>query len=906
MARDIEFRITSLVVSRCGGTETDSGYPGARLSAVSHESSMELRLGHTEREIISAPDVLDQENPGNEMTEKARTDAQNSALHHREPKRLNNHQLDFSQGVNSNEESTGIDLYAVSGAAPLACNSLKDEDVAAMPQQQHYASLYGDEYGKRSGVPSIGIRTPQVLPLTTIPSQRSAPINESTGASDYAMRLPYGNRMATLSFYDDLLANISSERMNYTTSLSNQSNSALLQLYHSTEQGAKMDGNSSVLSLRSSPLCSSMQLTYGSNNENDERSMSGRPVHPFDSSDLPQTSPTLLKEDHPDTSIDNPLYQQSDTLATSFGSQMGLSSRIYSTENSQDQSAYATAHKSQSRSGSSHSQNIIENWRIHVAPSPPTIPDLYNDARDTVTDRATALSGDQNEYSSQDIGMDINTHNSTGCADRRGTIPIILSSHLQDARTANFVEEQYFFSAEDLEAPRPPYAYSQTRARRQGSVNSSTGGYNYSTAASSPSLADSLSNPMYQQQSFGIMNSSTMLQPRPPAPRKGSLPTSLCSRPVMEDLRPMSGASQFPSQHQPSDGFASAIPSRLRSNMPSQLSNMITHSGNTADYAQGIGCISTPVNGEQVQIPLRHQRGHFRSQSQGARSSGSSWDQVGFEDAKAGYTTLIDIPAITPLHMGYYSVQDDMVASKPALRSSGIMGLKEESMLNDGSVNFSRDTFGPWSSGGESPQSSSNNGYRDDMSDNMVHPLDLPPLTLQTHSGSQREFNPSDAVTSIGSASHQDQAWDDTCVGLGLTFDLDHSSLPGSSDNEGSIFIHHPHERLVMASSMTSGFLTHTGHSYHSEPYTNMDMSAATNNLFDAASMNSFRSPSPVDNVNIMRDTAPHHDDYSSVISTKTIYPSPATESNHGRPPLVQRQSSQRNKKNLIVNIVPL
>ncbi|KAF9937813.1 hypothetical protein BGZ67_000855 [Mortierella alpina] len=918
MARDIEFRITSLVASRCGAADTNSSDSGARASTESHRPDMERRLDHTARGTMSTPNAFDQDSPVNEIAEKTQfRDAQDFALYPYEPKRANIPQLDLGQGFNPNEESSGFDLYANSSAAPLACYSRKDEDVIAIPENQHYASLYGEDNGIRGSVPSIGIHAAHFPPSTTIPVQRTTAINGSAGAAEYAARLPYGNRMAALSFYDDLLATISSERMIYSTSLSNRRNSGPLQPCQRTEQRVKMDCNSSILSVQSSALCSSMHLTYGGSNENDERSILSRPVHPFDITDPSDTSvrllprsPTLLR-DGPDTSINNTLVQPSVTLDISNGFQMGLSSRIQSQENLQSQNTYASVQKRSSRCGSSHSQDIIENWRIHVAPSPPTIPELYDDAHDTVTDRASTPTGIKNGDSSRDIGKDINLHNNTGCSDRRGTIPIILSSHLQDARTTNFVEEQFFFSAEDLEAPRPPYAYGQTRTQRQGSVNSSIGGYNYSTAASSPSLADSLSNPMYQEQSFGIMNSSTMLQPRPLAPRKGSLPTSLCSRPIMDDFRLTPGASQLHNQQKSYVVPPQAVPSRIRSNMPSQLSNMIAHSGNTAGYGMDVDYIHTPADGKLVQIPSQHQRGHVRSQSQSARSSGSSWDQAGIEDAKVGYTALMDIPTVTPSHMGYYTVQDDLFSSYSALRSSGIMGSREDLTTNNGSANISRNIFEPLPSRGEDQEHNPSKIYRNDMSDNTVHPLDLSPLLPQTHS---RELSRSDAVANNGGAPRQDQAWDDTCVGLGLTFDLDHCSVLDSSDNEGSIFIHYPHERPAMATSMTSGFLTRTAHLHqasYSEKYTSMSMTTATTgNIFDAAFVDSSRSQTgtrtPVDNVDSVRGTMPHHDDYPLPTSTNTVDTSPASESRRGRPPQVQRQASQRNKKNLIVSIVPL
>ncbi|KAF9966807.1 hypothetical protein BGZ70_001168 [Mortierella alpina] len=906
MARDLEFRITNLVVSKYGGADTNGSDSGARPSAESHKPHMELRLDHTAQETMLVLNALDQDSPGNEITEKDHfNDTQNSALYRSESKRVKTHPLDPGQGVNANEESSGKGLYAVSLAAPLACVSHTDEDVALIRQHQQNASLCGEERGTGGSAPSVGIHVAQFPPSTTVPIQRTAAINGGAGAPDIATRLPYGDRMATLSFYDDLLATISSERMIYTTSLSNGSKSALLQPCHSTVQGVKMDCNS----------CSSMQLTYGSNTENDERSILSRPVHPFDIDNPSPTSGRILSlspaqpKENLGTGYDNTSIQQSGIINISNGFRGDFSSQVRQ-EGAQKPNPYTTAQKRSSRRDSSHSQDIIENWRIHVAPSSPTIPELYDNAHDTLADRANTPTVIQNGYIYRDSGEDTSHHSHTGCTDRRGTIPIILSSHLQDARATNCVEEHYFFSAEDLEAPRPPYAYGQTRTQRQGSVNSSIGGYNYSTAASSPSLADSLSNPMYQQQSFGIMNNSTMLQPRPLAPRKGSLPTSLYNRPLVDEFCLTSVDAQPQSRQQPFISLPQATPSRIRSNMPSQLSNMVAHSGNTAEYGMNVDNIHTPAAGEQAHVSSQYQRGHGRSQSQGACSSVASWDQGGIEDAKAGYTTLMDIPAITPSHMGYYNVQDDAIASLPALRSNGIMGLREDITSNDGSADYGREAFGQWPSRGDGQQYSPSKFYRNDISDAMVHPLDLSPLVLQTHAGNQHEFNRSDAIASSGAAPRQDRAWDETCVGLGLTFDLDHSSVPDSSDNEGSIFIHYPHERPTMVSSMGPTFLTHTAHSHqptYSQSYTSTDMTTATtNNIFDEAFMNSSRSPTLLDSEAVVSCTMPYHDDDPVPTLTRTLHASPATESNRGRPPQVRRQSSQRNKKNLIVNIVPL
>ncbi|CAO3574866.1 unnamed protein product [Mortierella alpina] len=915
MARDVEFRITNLVVSRCGGANTNSSGSGARPSAESHKSDMELRLEHTTRATSLAPNALEQDNHGTEITEKGHfDDAHNRAIYRSESMRVTTHQLDLSQGVNANGESPGLGFYAVSVAIPSAL-SHKDVGAATIPQHQHYASLCGKEHDTGCSAPSIEIHVAQCPSSTAIPPQQPTAINGGAGAADIATRLPYGDRMATLSFYDDLLATISSERMIYTTSLFNRSKSALLQPGHSPVQGVKMGCNSSELSLRSSALCSSMQLTHGSNPQNDERNILSRPVHPFDidnpspiSGRILPFSPALLEENL-GSGIDNTSIQQSDIINFSHGFRGDFFSQVRQ-EGAQKQNPYVTAQTRSSRRGSSHSQDIIENWRIHVAPSSPTIPELYDDAHDSVPDRASTPMGIQTGHSYRDIGEDISHHSNNGYTDRRGTIPIILSSHLQDARAASCVEEQYFFSAEDLEAPRPPYACGQTRTQRQGSVNSSVGGYNYSTAASSPSLADSLSNPMYQQQSFGIMNSSAMLQPRPLAPRKGSLPTSLYSRPIMDGFCLTSSDAQPPSRQLPFAGPPQATPSRTRSIIPSQLSNVIAHSGNTAGYGRNVNDIHTPVAGEQAHVPSPFQRGHNRSQSQGACSSVASWDQGGIEGAKPGYTTLMDLPAITPSHIGYYNAQDDAIASLPALRSSGIMGLRDHTTSKDGSADYSREAFGQWPSRGEGQLYSSRELYRTDISDAMVHPLDLSPLVLQTHSRSQPELNRSSAIASSGSGLWQDRAWDETCVGLGLTFDLSHSSVPESSDNEGSIFIHYPHERPTMDSSVDSGFLTHTAHSHNptnAKSYTSNDMTTATtNSIFDEAFMDSFRSPTPVDSEALVSGAMQYHNDDPVSTLARTLHASPAIESNRERPPQVRRQSSQRNKKNLIVSIVPL
>ncbi|KAF9283519.1 hypothetical protein BGZ68_005306 [Mortierella alpina] len=133
MARDIEFSITSLVVSRCEGTDTNSRDAGTRFSAESYKPDRALHLDHTYREAMS-PNVSDQDSPVNEITEKAQS---RDTGPRSEPTGVNTHQLDLGPGANTIKESTSLGLYAASTAAPLACHSHEDGDAAAMPQHEH-------------------------------------------------------------------------------------------------------------------------------------------------------------------------------------------------------------------------------------------------------------------------------------------------------------------------------------------------------------------------------------------------------------------------------------------------------------------------------------------------------------------------------------------------------------------------------------------------------------------------------------------------------------------------------------------------------------------------------------------------------------------------------------------------
>ncbi|KAF8930793.1 hypothetical protein BGZ58_008034 [Dissophora ornata] len=741
--------------------------------------------------------------------------------------------------------------------------------------------------------------------------------------------------LASLSFYDDLLKSISSERMMYASSLSKQGRMGpqLLQFGGDVD---RRESNNLSTNGPSIALCSPIPLSSISGSDYDETDEADRPVHPFDMNIRRESSATLrqqpqrlpMQENNLTMAASDMYFHPRDNLDVKGRPEPTLLTKLHS-------QAYLPTVLS--RSGSFHSQEeAIENWRIHVAPSsPPIMPELNYDRQNLEregTGDSTPSSGmragyvydnaiERSHTSRDTFGYTYEESNS-----RRGTIPIILSSHVHE-ETESYQEEQgHYLSANDLHLPRPSYTCGQMRTQRQGSVNSSIGGYNYSVA-SSPSLADSLSNPMYQQQSYGIMMNNTMF-PRPMPGRKGSLPTSVYGS-IREELVPR--AQYQASQPYTPPHLAYAGPTtRVRTRTPSHLSNMVNHwddnfshddetSGGDGPHASGC---HTP--------PSIHKKSHFRSQSHEHRSntqgSGSSWGHFGlFKEAQAGYASLVDPPPSSMSKMMFQErSQDDDVVTGPRT----IMTTANSSMSFKEALEIVDPTQRCLSTHMQESQVIATRLFDGEIVNHLVHPLDLSPLLLQPQTGKQRKCHdrPSTAAahstldyTSNRKSCHSETqaAWDEACIGLGLTFSHENptTSSPSAPRSEGN-FLRRPipvkqpmnystnrndynqweHDRHDMITRMTFGTTTMT----------------ATTELSDSATLtNPYQRY--MTNYTVVNDyekdatamTPPYYEPQrqEQQRQTSVLVKERFSETNIQA---IQRQPSQRNRKNLVVNIAPL
>ncbi|KAF8942181.1 hypothetical protein BGZ47_006751 [Haplosporangium gracile] len=891
----------------------------------------------------------------------------------------------------------GLRLYpSSSDAVPLVNLSLSErkqsQPAFSQPPQSARPSItttFSNTNGTHLTTPAL--HNPNFS--TRCQQQQTEALNEEAVQRNTIDQLIPNNRLAALSFYDDLLKSINSERMIYA----NQAMADVRQSIHIPESTTRRESHNPSVNSPSIALCSSIPLTYSSCSEYDDRHSTDRPVHPFDIGPSQSRLPTSGSGQDIAAAITDIYMHPLDLMDIQGGLEINLQSRPGSQE-----SLHAASLRDlqrASRCGSPHSQKTIENWRIHVAPSSPVISEIDFDMQDGHQQRRqsnapTLSAGWYDGYNnSKDMEGDTDS--------RRGTIPIILSSHLQEAAAIFQDDQDYYNMADDLHVPRPFYAYGQGRSQRQGSIQSSVGGYNYSTAASSPSLADSLSNPMYQQANE-ILNETGGGYPRTLPPRKGSLPCSISSS-VLEDATTPRGPQFVYQQQQPQtqsqNTFLSAhnaLPAtRTRPRAPSHLSNMVSH-------ADGLVGDSECLSSFQVN------RKHVRSQSQGSRSTtngGSSWDQLeAFKEAQAGYATLIDIAATSVSHIDYQLNDDDddfMLRESVRMSIKAGMGLKEALAIDNLMYRSSM-----LQSQQQQPQhgipSSSSGGEIDDK---MVHPLDLSPLILQmTHSGTQQQnygysiqqsppvsvMPSSTAVGYVPPRSHDlpstatQQAWDETCIGLGLTMTTptpastpcqephhahahqaptpEDCSLPQRSipfryhqqlDRSGDSFAPSPpqHQQQIlrrpeMTTKSTSGLTAHTlqfdatlnsgSHSYATSATSGsfVDMSFTNHHYSSYASHYPMSSSTSQNNKQHATNdydqdtthTYPHHHRHyhqypqqpqqqsqQSQPDRQYSYSqhhgggeqeSPFFRKDYNNPP-VQRQSSQRNRKNLVVNVSP-
>ncbi|KAG0277164.1 hypothetical protein BGZ95_006390 [Linnemannia exigua] len=979
MTRDLESRITSLVgsTSFCGRNGSQTSHGGM---STKHDLKM-LSQDEQQQQQRSMSDNAFQLNSSISVSFVS----EKSADHQSTPQLDHNsrssqdvfYQIDLEQhshpqaAMDSPAErplTPGFNLYPPSSdAVPLVTLSLSERN-------HHTQPVYSQPH--QPVQPIMTTSTTTKGPYLTAPHNSSYSIHsqQQTGASDEdtAQRktidhLAPNNRLAALSFYDDLLKSINSERMIYA----HRAMVDVRQNIQGQETGAGRQSHNASLTSPSIALCSSIPLTYSSGSEYDDRHSSERPVHPFDTAPCQSRFPTPGTDQDITGAITDIYMLPMDLMDMNEGLEINLQSQPGSQESLH--AANFRDLRRASRCGSSHSQETIENWRIHVAPSSPVIPEIDFDMQDTRQRREsttpTPTGGGYDEYNSRDL--------ETGADSRRGTIPIILSSHLQEAAVMYQEDDDQdnYNIADDLHVPRPFYAYGQGRSQRQGSIQSSVGGYNYSTAASSPSLADSLSNPMYQQQVHGIMSATGF--PRSFPPRKGSLPCSVSSS-VLDDITTPRGP-QFVHQQPSAQSQISylsantALPVRTRPRAPSHLSNMVNHIDGSIANTE-----TTHTAGSNSFLP---KRGHIRSHSQGSRtteSRGSPWDQLGaFKETQAGYTTLIDIPATTCSQMSYRVEDDDddfMLHESVRMSIKAGMSLKEALAIDNLMYRNSL----------QQPQQTQHvlaPSFNGDIDDKMVHPLDLSPLLLQTPSGPQYQqtygypARLSPATRSADSPAAAQLAWDETCVGLGLTmttapsqyqapqqnnnhqasiedFPLPQRPIPvryHQLDRSDSNTSYQQQQRPDMASiSTTSDLTTHTLQSdatLNSGSYATSSAITTTNTFVDIPFTNSNFSSHPSMssfslqtqqriNNDYEQDTTDtpyhhhhhyyqyshqqqrHHQDQRQYSFSQRSDGEPQDfqfprsrdyNNNHHyqQQQPVQRQPSQRNKKNLVVNISP-
>ncbi|KFH73173.1 hypothetical protein MVEG_00394 [Podila verticillata NRRL 6337] len=777
---------------------------------------------------------------------------------------------------------------------------------------------------------------PNPLPPFTHPSMATIDIYGSRDPSNFNPPL---NRLTALSFYDDLLKSINSERMMYATSYSNPSGSQE-QLVHDGQllnKKASIDSQSPSIA-----LCSSIPLTYSTGSEIDDRLSSDQPIHPFDATPTSQPQETLIPRTHSselrlqetDSNMERIYIHPMDIMSLNGGLEINLTPQQES-HHSRDRS---------SKCGSSHSQETIENWRIHVAPSSPTIPAIDHDMEDDLCATPTPIPRKNGPHALQLTPTDKNgylfakdsyEHNNN----RQGSIPIILSAQLQHQAEQYLDDDDLYFSAADLHIPRPSYAYGQSRTQRQGSVNSSIGGYNYSTAASSPSLADSLSNPMYHQQSLAM---NVSMGPRPFPLRKGSLPSSINSSLIDDGLSRggpqqhyfQTGLQQSNSMHQPHSQHANfpAIPTRMRPRTPSHLSNMV-NGNNMSDH--------TVKNSAQNTSPQEKPRSHYRSHSHHIRSSSShntdsQWGSFGeLKEAQTGFTTTVDIPPTSMSHIDYQSHENDAVVrssvGKANMSLQEALAIDEQQFRATGSyenTNQYRASRGP---------------YRGpNVPDHLVHPLDLSPLLSHSQGGRldynyQNQHYMQSLQQQHAVVTSEAQTWSDACVGLGLImnnnsqFQLQHQHMSQSNTQycdptpseqgyfqqpipiplqrehiqsdtpsndydypmtyfppPSSSYPEHHYHRPDMVSRMTSNATTLTHHSdrTHASSYSEATSVTTTN---------------PPASHSRTIDYDKRHQVYIQGGEPRRS----TSQSTHQGSNALHRQPSQRNKKNLVVAIVP-
>ncbi|KAF9428877.1 hypothetical protein BGZ94_000656, partial [Podila epigama] len=925
MSKDLSSRISTLLQSKCQRNNSD---PEPHLGHERKQESNRSIASTTRTDKMSMPEkttppyIIDstEQRPSREEFQDISLDYDTGS--HQPYRQHGQHQRNMSSQVST--------------AQLVSSSSLSGPDSRTKQVQ-------GQAHRQAQGQPPY---TASTLPPFTHPSMATSDMLPYRGLSTP------NNRLAALSFYDDLLKSINSERMMYATSYSNSGNSQ--------ENAAPLQDEpcGKKTSLESFPasiaLCSSITLSFPTSSEVGELLNSDQPIHPFDFAPeqrLPRHSPPLQQ------TVDGQKSNEH-LMVHNEGQENSLKS--------QQQGTYHlnNSNSDLNRCGSVNSQETIEKWRIHVAPSSPTnsnidhasehesceTPTPYmqqNSGQLTPTERQGHLFAPHGR-SSFELRRDSSDS-------RRGTIPIILSAQLQQ-QAAQFLDNDdndLFFSAADLHIPRPAYAYGQSRTQRQGSVNSSVGGYNYSTAASSPSLADSLSNPMYQQQSVAM---SGPMGDRPIPLRKGSLP-SLNSSSRLGETPSSKGQPSHPfqslhyhhhhhQQHYPQHTNYPSTPTKMQPRTPSHLSNMV--SMHNMDQQQS----SPPqVSVSLTSNPDHKPSTHYRSLSHGFQASGreqrheddnshsTQWGSFGaFKEVQSGYTTMIDIPLTSMSHIGYETREE---SNHTVVRSGTV---KSSNMSLQEALAFDVQSFQATGVYENTNQYRASRGpYRGpDMPDHLVHPLDLSPLMNHVQGGVGKPYHDNSFQDYNSTTDEAQQAWDEARVGLGLFMnDPQHqqhqpSQLSHFSSNE--TFCQRPTPIPLPTLQGVSHAHNDNDYQYYNDHHLHLQAHQSPQDYFYESAPLEVQQPEMISRMTSNATNLTHnseqtthaspHFEYSSTTITTTMSSTLHDDTEchrqgfdlnvhqdshknspqqhhrfHQHPP--QRQPSQRNKKNLVVAIVP-
>ncbi|KAG0370940.1 hypothetical protein BGZ54_002439 [Gamsiella multidivaricata] len=728
----------------------------------------------------------------------------------------------------------------------------------------------------------------------------------STAGQDHG---PNTGDMATRNGFS-----INSELMVYASPVRDQEFEAIRELQVDGDVHRREYNNFST-NAPSIALCSSTPLSHSSCSDYDDTC--DRPIHPFDTGPHFRTTDELQAINRSAVSLG---YSVGGILDMYIDPVDSIEARSRNGNHPspafQSQETLSAHHCHSGGLSRSQSQVTIEKWRIHVVPSPPAIPDLvvYTPKLEEDEEQGECRLEDYGDYTGD--SCDPMPDDSIS---RRGTIPIILSSHIQQAEAAVDYQqdEELYYSADDFRITPPPNVFGQTRSQRQGSLNSTIGGY-YSIA-SSPSLADSLSNPMYSEQSYEILSGSSYQGPS--SARKGSLPTSIQGSSKEEAASKRAQQANLPtSQLYTLQNVAFPAPmTRVRARSPSHLSNLVSHGFEEGD-TDGSNVA------EDKASPSCLKKAHSRRHSQGAQSSGhdsdSSWDwHRAFNGPQSGCGAFANRPSTPSSSVEYQSPEEHVnvdfrISATPATDLKGVLAIDDPMQVNKRL----------W---GEEPTYPSARLSDDEIVDQRVHPLDLSPLLPHSQSKDRHEYRGQtiEGTPPIFAHTTQDQnatfeeqvAWTETCIGLGLTLgpnaDMDQTTSALTKESSTPL---RPIPDKQPSNHATSYFRSNNiQDDLHEQPDTAISMAFGSTTTMTMTTMTTTTTTTTITGPTEAVQTNPCRqligcDNHDSCEKDTTR----CRQRQHAAVPTqrlslqefngIQRQPSQRNKKNLVVNIASL